>query len=184
MLDAKPIFLQSVFVPIPSDVSISFLPLAHMFERVVQVSRSFYICLQSSSLMKHCWRPFRFQASCTRIFYKSHRWISFTEHWSHACLFLFMCIRQCCMVWGEELAFSKAISDFYRTTWKLCSPQYFQWFHVFWIVFMTRYEYTHRANVRAIIIYFFYIYGHLSICNGGQLVDVTALAINDNILVK
>lgn len=41
MLDAIPMFLQSVFVPVPSDVSISFLPLAHMFERVVQVSRSF-----------------------------------------------------------------------------------------------------------------------------------------------
>uniref|UniRef100_A0A8C2AQA4 Long-chain-fatty-acid--CoA ligase n=1 Tax=Cyprinus carpio TaxID=7962 RepID=A0A8C2AQA4_CYPCA len=37
MLDAKPLFLQSVFSPVPSDVSISFLPLAHMFERVVQV---------------------------------------------------------------------------------------------------------------------------------------------------
>uniref|UniRef100_A0A8C1RJT5 Arachidonate--CoA ligase n=1 Tax=Cyprinus carpio TaxID=7962 RepID=A0A8C1RJT5_CYPCA len=36
MLDAIPMFLQSVFVPVPSDVSISFLPLAHMFERVVQ----------------------------------------------------------------------------------------------------------------------------------------------------
>uniref|UniRef100_A0A8C2GG56 Long-chain-fatty-acid--CoA ligase n=1 Tax=Cyprinus carpio TaxID=7962 RepID=A0A8C2GG56_CYPCA len=36
MLDAKPMFLQSVFSPVPSDVSISFLPLAHMFERVVQ----------------------------------------------------------------------------------------------------------------------------------------------------
>lgn len=43
MLDAKPMFLQSVFVPVPSDVSISFLPLAHMFERVVQVSRSFIL---------------------------------------------------------------------------------------------------------------------------------------------
>uniref|UniRef100_A0A8C2GE02 Arachidonate--CoA ligase n=1 Tax=Cyprinus carpio TaxID=7962 RepID=A0A8C2GE02_CYPCA len=29
---------ESVFSPVPSDVSISFLPLAHMFERVVQVS--------------------------------------------------------------------------------------------------------------------------------------------------
>lgn len=43
MMDAKPMFLQSVFVPVPSDVSISFLPLAHMFERVVQVSRSFIV---------------------------------------------------------------------------------------------------------------------------------------------
>uniref|UniRef100_A0A8C2PKY1 Long-chain-fatty-acid--CoA ligase n=1 Tax=Cyprinus carpio TaxID=7962 RepID=A0A8C2PKY1_CYPCA len=32
---------ESVFSPVPSDVSISFLPLAHMFERVVQVSLSF-----------------------------------------------------------------------------------------------------------------------------------------------
>lgn len=50
MLDAIPMFLQSVFVPVPSDVSISFLPLAHMFERVVQVSRSFI-----SDSHRHLW---------------------------------------------------------------------------------------------------------------------------------
>lgn len=30
-------FPQSAFIPLTTDVSISFLPLAHMFERVVQV---------------------------------------------------------------------------------------------------------------------------------------------------
>lgn len=36
--------------------------------------------------MKHSWRTFKFSVSCTRIFYKWHRWISFCRRTLKSCL--------------------------------------------------------------------------------------------------
>lgn len=46
-LTAVPVFplLQPIFQPTPEDVTISYLPLAHMFERVVQVSVLRALCV-------------------------------------------------------------------------------------------------------------------------------------------